>query len=44
MDVTDSMIVGRTTNGPESAVRYELDKARYLDQETCSISVLFSQN
>ena len=28
----------------KSALRYELDKARYLDLETCSTPVLFSQN
>ena len=38
------MIVGRTTRAPKSALHYELDKARYLDLETCSIPVLFSQN
>ena len=32
--VTDSMIVGRTTGTPKSALRYELDKVRYPDLET----------
>ena len=44
INVTDSMNVGRTTSMPKSALRYELDKARYLDLDTCSIPVLFSQN
>ena len=38
------MKVGRTTYMPKSALLYELEKARYLDLETCSIPVLFSQN
>ena len=42
--VMDSMEMGRTTSMPKSALRYELDKARYLDLETCSTPVLFSQN
>ena len=29
---------------PKSALRYELDKVRYPDLETCSNPVLFSQN
>ena len=29
---------------PNSVLRYELDKVRYLDLESCLIPVLFSQN
>ena len=29
---------------PKSALRYKLDNVRFLDLETCSIPVLFSQN
>ena len=42
--VTDLRILGRTTSVPKSALRYELDKVRYPNLETCSIPVLFSQN
>ena len=44
LHVTDSMDVGRTTSMPKSALRYEMDTARYLNLETCSIPALFSQN
>ena len=42
--VTNLMNMGRTPSMPKSALRYEMDKARYLDLETCSNPVLFSQN
>ena len=43
INIIDSMIVGRTTSMPKSALCYELDKARYPNLETCSTPVLFYQ-
>ena len=34
--------MGRTTSMPKSALHYELDKARYLDLETCCSELLKS--
>ena len=41
--VTDSMLLDRTSSMPKSELCHELDKVRYLDLETWSIPVLFSQ-
>ena len=37
-------MLDRTSSVPKSVLRYELDKVRYLNPETCSIPALFSQN
>ena len=36
-------VLERTSSVPKSVLRQLLDKVKYLDLETCSIPVLFSQ-